>query len=57
MHCLRCSFAVQHDAPQIDQTLLGIDVKTVGFQEHFREDVPKEDWKLVVKIKKLLNIA
>mmetsp|Transcript_16381 Transcript_16381/g.39083 ORF Transcript_16381/g.39083 Transcript_16381/m.39083 type:complete len:998 (+) Transcript_16381:1-2994(+) len=26
-------------------------------KEHFREDVPKEDWKLVVKIKKLLNIA
>jgi translation initiation factor 5B len=25
-------------------------------KEHFREDVPKDDWKLVVKIKKLLNI-
>jgi len=25
-------------------------------KEHFREDVPKDDWKLVVKIKKILNI-
>jgi len=26
-------------------------------KEHFRDEVPKEDWKLVVKLKKLLNIA
>ena len=25
-------------------------------KEHFRDDVPKDDWKLVVKIKKLLGI-
>uniref|UniRef100_A0A7S4P4S0 Eukaryotic translation initiation factor 5B n=1 Tax=Guillardia theta TaxID=55529 RepID=A0A7S4P4S0_GUITH len=25
-------------------------------KEHFRDEVPKEDWKLVVKLKKLLNI-
>lgn len=26
-------------------------------KEHFRDDVPKDDWKLVVKLKKVQNIA